>query len=207
MHYTVYKITNQVNGKIYIGVHKTKDLDDSYMGSGKYITHSIKKHGAENFKKEYLAVFDNADDMFKMESELVNAEFVKSPDSYNIKEGGHGGWDHISNETRKRCGAIGNKAHALRFKTEPDYVKIVSERSKIIQKRNAEAGCYKGNGKNFLGKTHSNSTKTQMSASHQGKHVGSKNSQFGSMWITDRVSNKKISKDDLIPEGWMKGRI
>lgn len=35
---------------------------------------------------------------------------------------------------------------------------------------------------------------------------GNKNSQFGSMWITDGVLNKKISKDVDIPEGWNLGR-
>lgn len=36
---------------------------------------------------------------------------------------------------------------------------------------------------------------------------GQKNSQFGTMWITDGQVNKKIKKIDTIPEGWYKGRI
>lgn len=43
MFYTVYKITNQIDGKIYIGSHKTLDLNDSYMGSGKYLRHAQEK--------------------------------------------------------------------------------------------------------------------------------------------------------------------
>ena len=35
---------------------------------------------------------------------------------------------------------------------------------------------------------------------------GPKNSQFGTMWITDGKSNKKIKRGDLIPEGYFPGR-
>lgn len=36
---------------------------------------------------------------------------------------------------------------------------------------------------------------------------GNKNSQFGTMWITDGHLNRKIKKDEIIPEGWRMGRV
>ena len=39
-YYGIYKITNKVNGKMYIGQHITDDLDDGYLGSGKVIRSS-----------------------------------------------------------------------------------------------------------------------------------------------------------------------
>ncbi len=108
MFYTVYKITNLINSKIYIGVHKTDNLNDRYMGSGNNIIRAIKKYGKENFKKEYLAIFENEIDMFKMESMLVNDEFIKNEYSYNIKNGGLGSWkyvnDNLSDDYKKSKG-------------------------------------------------------------------------------------------------------
>ena len=51
MHYLVYKITNLVNGKIYIGCHKTENKDDGYMGSGKLIGAAIKKYRSRILSK------------------------------------------------------------------------------------------------------------------------------------------------------------
>lgn len=92
MYYTIYRITNKINGKFYIGKHQTKDLKDGYMGSGKLIKRAIRKHGVENFSKEILFVFDNEEDMNSKEKELV----VIGEDSYNLCEGGNGGFGYIN---------------------------------------------------------------------------------------------------------------
>jgi dissimilatory sulfite reductase (desulfoviridin) alpha/beta subunit len=58
IYYLVYKLTNLVNDKIYIGCHMTKNLDDGYMGSGKRLGYAKKKYGIENFQKEILSIHE-----------------------------------------------------------------------------------------------------------------------------------------------------
>jgi hypothetical protein len=109
--YTIYKITNKLDGKIYIGKHQTKDLNDNYMGSGKLITRAIKKYGIENFEKEILFVFNNETEMNLKEAELVSDEFVKEDTNYNLCPGGHGGFGYLndSSEKHRRRASNGGK--------------------------------------------------------------------------------------------------
>lgn len=93
--YIIYKINNKINGKFYIGVHKTTDVNDDYYGSGHSIKAAIEKYGKENFKKEILHIFTNAKTAFKKEKEIVNENMLKNENCYNIKKGGQGGFDHI----------------------------------------------------------------------------------------------------------------
>jgi hypothetical protein len=90
MFYTIYKITNKETNQIYIGQHSTDNLDDNYMGSGTRIQNALSKHGRDVFSKEILFVYDNFEDMDRKEAELVNEDFIKRSDTYNIVLGGTG---------------------------------------------------------------------------------------------------------------------
>ena len=88
MYYYFYKITNNINGHFYYGVHTTNNLEDGYMGSGKAIHEAYKKYGIKKFKKEILKYFNNPSEMYSYEEKIVNEELVKSKNCYNLTKGG-----------------------------------------------------------------------------------------------------------------------
>lgn len=87
MGYFVYKTTNTKNGKFYIGVHGG-ERDDGYLGSGKLIKLAIKKHGASSFIREIIHEYDTLECALMKESEIVNEDFIKREDTYNLVLGG-----------------------------------------------------------------------------------------------------------------------
>ena len=101
--YTIYKTTNLINNKIYIGAHKTKNKDDKYMGSGVAISKAFEKYGKENFKKEILHLLNSEEEMYLKEKEIVNEEFIKLNTNYNLKLGGDGGFEHIDCSGENNC--------------------------------------------------------------------------------------------------------
>jgi len=54
IYYFVYETTNNINGKKYIGYHKTTNLNDGYLGSGKILHYAIKKYGRGAFSRRIL---------------------------------------------------------------------------------------------------------------------------------------------------------
>lgn len=104
MKYIVYKTTNLINGKIYVGVHRTNpDIFDGYIGCGvtykdkkkkvnKGFPKAVRKYGYENFKRETLFIYPDTEEgenlAYEKEKEIVNPDFVKNPNTYNLVTGG-----------------------------------------------------------------------------------------------------------------------
>lgn len=72
MSYGIYKITNLINGKMYIGQHVTDNLDDGYMGSGLLMRRALKKYGKDNFRKEWLMFCEDQEELDYMERVFVD---------------------------------------------------------------------------------------------------------------------------------------
>jgi len=201
-YYTIYKITNKIDGKFYIGSHKTKNLDDNYMGSGKYLKYAQEKYGIDNFEKEILFIFETPEDMYDKEAELVNEEFIATENTYNLKVGGFGGFDYInSNITMEQRTNISNSSKRFSGKTHTEQSKQIMSNRKI-----GELNPNYGKPGTMLGKTHTEETKQRIGSVNSINQKGEKNSQYGTMWINNGTINKKIKKHDIIPEGWNKGR-
>lgn len=108
----VYKTTNLVNGKIYIG--KDSCNDPLYLGSGLILQRAIQKHGIVNFHKDILEVCSTQQDLNKREQHWI--KHLNSTDrrvGYNIAKGGLGG-DTFTNQTSDKKQKIVAKRDATR---------------------------------------------------------------------------------------------
>jgi group I intron endonuclease len=189
-----------VNNKIYVGVHKTKNMNDGYMGSGKVITDAIKKYGIDNFRKDILETFENAEDMYAREKEVVNDDFLLREDVYNLRRGGHGGFDYINiNRTFEDWSNLGKLASAKSPKNK-------GKKFNQTWCDNISKSLF-GRVGGFVDKQHSNESKKKIGIANSKKQSGNGNSQFGTIWITNDIENKKIKRCVDIPEGWKKGRV
>src|SRR5881275_1502100 len=87
-HYLNYKTTNLVNGKFYLGVHITENLNDGYLGSGKRLKLAIKKYGKWNFRREILHISTTKEAMLTFERLVVDVANTTNIQCYNLVLGG-----------------------------------------------------------------------------------------------------------------------
>lgn len=146
MYYILYKTTNLINNKFYIGIHQTKKLDDGYLGSGTILIYAIKKYGKENFKREILEFCNSYSELVELEKKYVSEEFLVNQNIYNLKTGG-GNLGVLSNESKKKISDTLKKKYKSgeiklpnhnkgRIVPEQDKKKIsktLKERYKIIE--------------------------------------------------------------------------
>ena len=203
MFYTIYKTTNAVNGKFYIGKHQTKDLNDEYIGSGKRLKYAIKRYGLENFHKEILHVCESEKQMNALEKILV----VPDPElNYNLCPGGKGGWGYLNKTGLNNAG----KDWSI---ISPKISKKISEQRKFLcenfpeEKEKMRAlsklgwkKAHEMRGVAFKGKHHTIESKEKISSGAK-KRIGKGNGSYGTCWITNGVENKKIKKEEL--DSWL----
>lgn len=198
-HHFIYKTTCMVTGKYYLGMHSTDDLEDGYVGSGKILWHSINKHGRENHSMEILEHLPDRKNLKARERELVSLDTLTDQMCMNLKVGGEGGFTLTKEQYNAGLSKrIETRRNGKGFDTRSGTFHSLEAKEKISKAKI-------GHKPSFIGK-HTDETIAKMKVSSCGKHVGEKNSQFGTSWITNGVESKKIKNADSIPEGWSKGR-
>ena len=222
MVHTVYKTTNQENRRFYIGIHKTEDPNDAYLGSGTIIKRVVQKHGASKFNKEVLFVFLTRKEAENKEVELLLEE-KSNPLCYNLHEGGEGGFEYINKHYYHTKKKLFKKAEIVRLeklRTDPAFQRLVSTRiSEGLQRKfMANPELLETARKRILemqplavaawrGQKHTKEARKRMSVSHQGE----KNNRFGTHWMynDELLQSKPFFQSDVPIQqqaGWQLGR-
>lgn len=219
MTYTVYKTTNAVTNRYYIGVHKTDDENDGYLGSGLVLKRAVKKYGRGSFKKEVLFAYPTQAEALFKEAEIVESCKL-DPLCYNLHEGGFGGFENINERglnNKNDNHRSATEARLLKIATDPEFrAKMVAAAKKGYEKAKQNPAFYNAYQrldeardlavKAWTGKKHSPKTRLKMSE----ERTGEKNSRFGCRWMHHpSLGNKSVIPDEIEAHtlaGWVFGR-
>jgi hypothetical protein len=209
MPYYVYKITNKYNNKFYIGKRKHNNPEmDSYMGSGKLIRSAVEKYGKDSFVKEIIDVFDTNNEAALLEKSLVTKDVVDSGQSYNMHEGGHGGFAHINK--LPPCERVNIKSLLSKIASGSISVGGTSNWTSESWKKVRYTGWdeRKKRGEYFNTNSWINLTEEERKAriaKLSAKSKGELNSQYGKIWCVKEndVDLKNRKPFITIPEGWI----
>ena len=202
-HY-IYKITRD-DGRYYIGMHSTDNLEDGYFGSGKRITRSIKKHGKDRHSKEILEFLPSRTDLKDREKQLITEEIRTDPLCMNIAPGGGGGL----------CSVEHAKAFSIAGNNSPKRDRYGAAAKSAITRKLLGIHCGPFRSAEFrsemLKRAASSSAieKRKSTFASRGHSRGVKNSQFGTCWVVKDGAPIKIKKDELdeyLGNGYSRGR-
>lgn len=207
MYYYIYKTTNLINGKYYIGAHQSKSLEDEYLGSGTALRKAIRKYGRENFKREILFTCNSKKEMFEKEAEVVDANFIKKKDTYNLREGGQGGIETkyrkkgVQTQKLKSIGIFSKNAiakrNAINKQNKSGIYNITKEKRLQIQKasvitcKNLQVGIF------------SKESRSKAAKANKALFTGGK-------FLNNGITSKRAKKeeiDSLLSQGWTLGRL
>jgi hypothetical protein len=142
MNFIVYKTTNLLNGRFYVGVHN--GTSTNYYGSGRLLKAAIKKYGKENFIRETLIDCGNdGEEAYSIEAMMVKT-VKEDPRSYNLEAGGLGN-SNLGKSVVERSIGI----HAASFEDRSEWSKQnqanrdITERTEMCSiggKRSIESG-------------------------------------------------------------------
>ena len=205
----IYKTTNLLNGRYYIGMHSTFNLEDGYMGSGKRLRRSLNKHGKENHKVEIIEFVNSREELKNREREIVNLNEIAKEQCMNLMIGGDGGRGFTSEQQKLNAKKSKNKIKWLKENDKEWLKKFKNNLSKGQKKVYDESKRDKFYFYDWNGKNHTDESKKLMSKIKKGKKVGSDNSQYGTCRIEKNGINKKIKKEEIniyTKNGWSLGR-
>lgn len=205
MHYYIYKTTNKLNGKVYVGQHRTKNLNDGYLGSGTALKAAFKKYGKQHFTKEIILFCKDQNELNKIEQELVTEDFCLRKDNYNLSVGGQGLPITITKgDFTKERYEKWKQSLIIWRENNREFIEASNKRRSETISAQYVTGKRQGT---FKDRKHSSSSIEKISQTKRGTGTKESNSQFGSFWITNGMTNKKVKAVDLIPEGYYIGRV
>jgi group I intron endonuclease len=197
MYYLIYKTTNSLDGKYYVGCHQTKNLNDGYLGSGKHLKRAVKKYGSDNFKFEILHFAISKSEMFSLERSIVNEDLINDPLSYNLKLGGSGGNPGI-------VGAFTGKKHTSATKEKQRTASLQQVRYDSTRKKLSENNWSKKDPESH--RRHMQLIASLPRSESHNKKVAEAN--LGKILINNGSYAKRIDKPELPSYeglGWKKG--
>ena len=202
--YYLYKIHNNVNGKIYYGAHQTDDINDGYFGSGLILKRAVEKYGKEIFEKFILKFFDNEAAMYEAERGIIQEARQKKEEIYNIRDGGDGGWTYEEHVENGRKGG-----HSCHLQGKAIFSREAKQ--KVLEFCQSDRGRQLQSYITELALSESSRQKRKETLKRIGHQQGEKNSRFGTCWIFNEElgQSKSIPLSELsswISQGWNKGR-
>ena len=165
--YYIYKFTNKINGKVYIGKtndverRKIEHLSKSKTDENNHFYNAIKKYGLDNFDLETVAECEDEDLAYTMESDYI-AQYQSNDKllGYNSTTGGEG-LRGITEETRKKMSEA--KIGKYDGENNPFYGRHHTESAKEKISATNSGNTY------WLGKHHTNETISKISETKMGQ--------------------------------------